>query len=96
MPDHIHLFVSTEGPQTLSKWVGSLKRHLSWVLKNKGTSGHQNKKLWQKGFFDHVMRHRESYSEKWTYVEQNPVRAGLVQQATKWAFTGEVFPLRFD
>lgn len=96
MPDHIHVFVSAEGSQTLSKWVGGLKRHLAWVLKDYRASGPQNKKLWQKGFFDHLMRSRESYSEKWAYVEQNPVRAGLVQQATKWPFMGEVFPLRFD
>jgi REP element-mobilizing transposase RayT len=31
MPDHVHLFVSVEGPQALSRWVGALKRHLAKV-----------------------------------------------------------------
>jgi len=33
---------------------------------------------WQDGFFDHLLRSDESYGEKWNYVLQNPVRAGLV------------------
>lgn len=33
---------------------------------------------------DHLIRHGESYSEKWEYVRQNPVRAGLVNNADEW------------
>ena len=35
--------------------------------------------FWQRGFFDHIIRNSESYSGKWDYVRENPVRAGLVQ-----------------
>ena len=35
----------------------------------------------RRGFFDHVLRNGESYGEKWKYVRENPVRAGLVQRA---------------
>jgi putative transposase len=45
---------------------------------------------WQKGFFDHVLRSEESYEEKWQYVRQNPVRAGLVQSAEDWPYQGEI------
>ncbi len=31
MPDHIHVFVSAEGSQGLSRWVGALKRNLAAV-----------------------------------------------------------------
>jgi putative transposase len=48
---------------------------------------------WQKGFFDHVLRSEESYSEKWLYVVENPVRRGLVAQAQDWPFQGEIAPL---
>ena len=30
--------------------------------------------LWQPGFFDHLIRHNESYAEKWAYLRENPVR----------------------
>ena len=32
----------------------------------------------QEGFFDHLLRSYESYAQKWEYVRENPVRAGLV------------------
>ena len=44
--------------------------------------------VWQEEFFDHVLRSHESYSEKWNYVEQNPVREGLVENAGDWPYAG--------
>jgi putative transposase len=70
MPDHLHLFivVSREVPHALSIWMKGLKRSLTRVLDEMGVSSPH----WQKGFFDHVMRSGESYSEKWNYVRANP------------------------
>src|ERR1051326_1683882 len=45
--------------------------------------------FWQEGFFDHLLRSHESYEEKWTYVFQNPVRAGFTKDAGQWLFAGE-------
>jgi hypothetical protein len=50
----------------------------------------QRTSLWQPGFFDHILRSDESYAEKWNYVRDNPVRAGLVKDADKWPYQGEV------
>ena len=50
---------------------------------------------WQPGYFDHVLRHGESYSQKWRYVCENPVRAGLVEQAVDWPYQGEILDLEF-
>ncbi|MGI9172622.1 MAG: transposase [Chthoniobacterales bacterium] len=46
--------------------------------------------IWQRGFFDHLLRNSESYSQKWNYVEQNPVRAGLVENAEDWPYAGQI------
>ncbi len=46
--------------------------------------------LWQREFFDHVLCSSESYSEKWNYVFDNPVRAGLVSKAQEWRYAGEI------
>jgi hypothetical protein len=45
--------------------------------------------IWQRGFFDHVLRSDESYAEKWNYVRANPVRAGLVNDPD-WPYAGEI------
>ena len=46
--------------------------------------------LWQPGFFDHVLRSNESYAQKWEYVRDNPVRAGLVPSWQEWPHQGEI------
>jgi REP element-mobilizing transposase RayT len=46
--------------------------------------------FWQPGFFDHLLRHDESYAEKWDYVWRNPVRAHLVKNPGDWPFQGEI------
>jgi putative transposase len=46
-----------------------------------------------KRFFDHILRGEESYAEKWSYVRENPVRAGLVKEWGEWPFVGEIFDL---
>jgi REP-associated tyrosine transposase len=51
--------------------------------------GRQNS-LWQPGFFDHVLRSDESYAQKWEYVRDNPVRAGLVTSWQEWPHQGEI------
>jgi len=92
MPDHAHLFVVLPEPgPSLASWVGRLKRYLGVTLVD---IGHVSP-IWQEGFFDHLMRGPHSYSEKWSYVRENPVRAGLCRSAEEWAFAGEVVALRF-
>jgi hypothetical protein len=50
---------------------------------------------WQKGFFDHGIRAEESYEQKWVYVRDNPVRAGLVRSAEDWPCAGEIARLSY-
>jgi REP element-mobilizing transposase RayT len=92
MPDHFHGFVVIDDQRLdLSAWIRSLKNALSKVLPiHNVPSPH-----WQKGFFDHILRSGESYSQKWDYVRENPVRAGLVTDWREWPFLGEVFDLDF-
>ena len=88
MPDHVHFFC-TDGDQgtTLSRFIGSWKE---WTSKAIKTECHIEGVVWQKGFFDHLLRSEESYSEKWNYVRNNPVRAGLVECADEWPFSGHI------
>ncbi len=66
-----------------------LKRALSVAMSSAAETAAATT-LWQRGFFDHLLRNSDSYSEKWKYVEQNPVRAGLVADAEDWPFAGEI------
>ncbi|PYL15128.1 MAG: hypothetical protein DMF46_07120 [Verrucomicrobia bacterium] len=92
MADHLHAFVVIDDERTtLSTWMKSLKNTISKVLRGNGIlSPH-----WQKGFFDHILRSGNLCAEKWEYVRDNPVRAGLVEKWNEWPFVGEIFDLEF-
>ena len=89
MPDHVHLFVAGPREFDLSAWVRILKLSLSGVVL-------APRPHWQEGSFDHLLRHDESYAEKWEYVRRNPVRAGFAATAEAWPYQGEISPLPFD
>jgi putative transposase len=92
MPDHLHLFVIIVDERIqLSVWIGSLKNSISRVLRAEGEPSPH----WQKGFFDHIMRGSESYSQKWDYVRANPIRADLVERPEDWPYAGEVHQLEY-
>ncbi len=92
MPDHLHVFVSPEDSAALSRWTGSLKKFLAAHWRKAGLKA----PFWQEGFFDHMLRSDESYADKWAYVGQNPVRAGLVQDSHDWTYAGEIHPLMWN
>lgn len=106
MPDHIHLFVRGGPEFNLGLWVRGLKRVVAAAViggreglrgskaappaASDGGSCTGNDNIWQRGFFDHLLRNSESYAQKWIYVWENPVRAGLVNQPENWPFGGEI------
>lgn len=93
MPDHVHAFVVLDAQRCdLPRWMKAFKAAIGRAIRERGVNG----VVWQKGFFDHVLRNSESASEKWAYVRANPLRAGLVAAEDEWPFWGQVHPLRSD
>jgi putative transposase len=86
MPDHVHLFVRGDCNFRLGPWIGALKQALAKAVMYSQAQG----QTWEEGFIDHVLRSNESYSQKWNYVRENPVRAGLVKLAADWPDQGEI------
>jgi len=76
MPDHIHLILQIEScidgriisAPTVSTIIGSMKR---WVSRQVG------KAIWQKAFYDHVIRNQQDYDAIWKYIENNPLKYAL-------------------
>ena len=82
MPDHVHFFCSAELdakelPAFMQAWKQWTSKRISRELKLSAT-------VWQEEFFDHLLRSSESYSQKWDYVKENPVRAGLIKISDEW------------
>jgi len=93
MPDHVHFFCRAEmNAKPLSQFMALWKSHTSREIKasRPPRSAPAATTLWQREFFDYVLRSNESYAEKWNYVCENPVRAGLVESADDWPYAGEI------
>ncbi|MBE2202896.1 MAG: hypothetical protein IAE94_00950 [Chthoniobacterales bacterium] len=90
MPDHIHLFCAPNRIPAgeFGRWMEYWKSRVAaeW-------NGENVEKLWQRDWWDTQLRQGESFSEKWEYVRENPVRAGLVNTAEDWPFQGEIHHL---
>jgi REP element-mobilizing transposase RayT len=93
MPDHVHFFARPEDSgKPMAKWVqmwkGVSARKIAQAL-------NLPPPVWQAEYFDRYLRSAESYSQKWDYVEQNPLRAGLVQHVEDWPYRGVIHNLLF-
>lgn len=88
MPDHVHFFAAPmDEAKTLGEFVGRWKE---WTAKTILRDVGGSPPFWQHRFFDHVIRSQGSYAEKWEYVRQNPVRAGLAAQPEDWFHSGHI------
>jgi putative transposase len=82
MPDHLHAVVAPrERDAQLGNFSAALKR---WMRKELNASWE-----WQPGCFDRLLRSDESLHEKWLYIRENPVRAGLVKNWKDWPYRFE-------
>ena len=73
MPNHVHLLLRIENDgrilsaptKSLSTMIGQMKRAVSKA------AGYP---VWQKGFFEHVVRNDRDYLDIWTYIDTNPAK----------------------
>jgi len=73
MLDHIHLLIAPlDRELSVTAFLKWLKR---WFNESYDARGEWR---WQPGGFDRLLRTSESIHEKWNYIRENPVRAGLV------------------
>ena len=85
MPDHFHAIIvfdraDMESAPTLSDVVQTFKRwstaQYSRAVKSDLVPPY-NRRLWQRGFYDHVIRNYNDYLECINYIEQNPLKTQL-------------------
>jgi putative transposase len=90
MPDHFHGLISAgESGRTLGGLCGAFKslstrKYWNWYVG----------KLWQRQFFDHIIRNQQDFEESLEYIQMNPVRRGLVERPEDWPYTERLDYLR--
>ena len=70
MPNHVHvlLTVVSENATTLGAIVGRFKGRATSLVGKTSFRG----KLWQRGYYDHIIRNDQDFSKVWEYIEGNP------------------------
>ena len=84
MPDHAHLLCTAlSDASDLIAFVGDAKQQSAY-RSSKSIGG----RLWQKGFYDHVLRDDDQTLAVVRYIVANPVRAGLANGIGEYPFCG--------
>ncbi len=82
MPNHFHSIIiiernDTEVVPSISKIVQEFKRYTTCeyikLVKN-GILKPFDKRIWQRSFYDHIIRNENDFNEIWMYIENNPLK----------------------
>jgi len=102
MPDHVHLLLSTFEtglPEIMRAWKSRAAVAIARAPRRLGP-------VWQKRYFDFILRRAGDISTTLLYIHENPVEANLVARAEDWEWssaaarmkksTAPVMPDTFD
>jgi REP element-mobilizing transposase RayT len=87
MPNHVHALIElwqTPLGKILQSWKSYTSKAANKIL---GCEG----KFWQDDFFDRYIRDEEHYRRVVRYIENNPIKAGLVRFAAEWPWSSARF-----
>jgi putative transposase len=84
MPNHVHALIETLNGHRLGAIVQSWK---SFTAKEANRVLGRMGDFWWPDFFDRYMRNGEQLSATIDYIENNPVKAGLVAQSIDWPWS---------
>jgi putative transposase len=86
MPDHIHALIEGRHPAAdFREFVRIFKQRSSFEWKREW-----GKPLWQRSYFEHVLRDDEDTIGVAKYILENPVRAGLVERPEDYPYLGSL------
>jgi putative transposase len=84
MPDHYRVLLTLEQATSVSAVVR--KAHSLFAPECRQLFG-PHPRIWQRRFYDHVIRDDKDLHDKWSYIHYNPVKAGLVTDQTQYPWS---------
>ena len=83
MPDHVHLLLTGADDADLLRFVKDFKQRTGYAYRRANA-----KALWQKSYYDHVVRAEEDLRVVARYIVGNPVRAALAASPAGYPYSG--------
>ncbi|MEQ9460193.1 MAG: transposase [Phycisphaeraceae bacterium] len=99
MPNHVHILLGSSGSSTVGSFLHRLKSRYGRLVVQRWKrnddprlsmirSPEGNSVFWQRGGgYDRNIHSEEEFAEKSMYIENNPVRAGLVRKPEGWKWS---------
>jgi putative transposase len=90
LPDHLHcIWTLPEGDADFSLRWNLIKGNFSRLMKRwERISASREKRrergIWQRRFWEHLIRDQEDFNRHADYIHWNPVKHGLVKQPVDW------------
>jgi putative transposase len=84
MPNHVHVVFEMFGDHSLSDVIRSCK---SFTARRANATLGRSGPFWHPDYFDRYMRDEDHLNRTIDYIEQNPVKAGLVGTAVEWPWS---------
>lgn len=88
MPDHYHVLVTLAAERSVGELVRKI--HSAFARRCRETTGVRGR-IWQRRFYDHVIRDEEDWRIKLAYVHDNPVQRELVDEASRYPWSSARF-----
>ena len=83
LPDHFHILIRPEEGLTHSQVMQSAKSYFTYRFKREQNIN-GSLQLWQRRYWDHVIRDERDLENHLHYIHYNPVRHGLVTRPEEW------------
>ncbi|MCF7971868.1 MAG: transposase [Methylococcaceae bacterium] len=93
LPEHLHcIWRLPEGDHDFSTRWRLIKTHFSKniALHERISNSRKRKKergIWQRRFWEHLIKDEEDYKNHLDYIHYNPVKHGYVQRAIDWRYS---------
>ncbi len=87
LDDHFHFLINPNDAD-ISKIMQSIKlRFTRRYIKQTASMEKQPISLWQRRFWDHLIRDEDDFQRHLDYIHYNPVKHGIVKSASEYMFS---------
>ncbi len=97
LPDHLHcIWTLPDGDASYATRWHLIKRFVTQQISKQialdvplsaSRQKRQEGNLWQRRFWEHLIRDEDDFAQHCDYIHYNPVKHGLCEQATDWQFS---------
>ena len=98
LPEHFHIIIKPKDSKedNFSKIIGTLKRKFTQSLNRIGAydapyspsqEERKEKPVWQRRFYEHIIRNEKDLYSHLDYIHYNPVKHGYVKSVKDWEYS---------